>query len=230
MTDAASSCRPFVLLDWDNTLHDSARANLAALRDVLAEYDLRVSREDYLRAYTTDHRELYRRLGLADALIDDASRRWRALVARARPRLLPGVDDALERLASAGYRLGLLTSSPRAVAEAQVRALGLAARFSVAVFGDDQPPRPDPAPLVQALDLLGADPLEAALCSDTTADMAMAGSVGAWAVGIASFAFDAAALTAAGADETAPSFAAWAFRQPVPAPRAVAPRAGKAPG
>jgi hypothetical protein len=41
----------------------------------------------------------------------------------------------------------------------------------------------------------------------------MARRAGVWSIGIASFAFDEAELRAAGADETAPSFADWAARR-----------------
>jgi HAD superfamily hydrolase (TIGR01509 family) len=225
MPDSARTGRPFVLLDWDNTLHDAAGANFAALRDVLAGYGLRVTRQAYRRAYTVDYRELYHQLGLAASLVDEASRRWRARVIQAPVRLLPGVGAGLARLAAGGYRLGLVTSSPRAIAQRQVDEAGLGATFAACVFGDRQPPRPDPAPLHEALGILGAAPGETAFCSDTTADMTMARAAGVRAVGIASFAFDAGELLAAGAEETAPSFAEWVTRQP-----AVAPAGGTPPG
>lgn len=198
-----------VLLDWDNTLHDSAAVNFDALRRVLRARGIRVSDDAYRRAYTTDYRELYRRLGLPDGLIRAASDEWRRLVMDATPRLLPGADDALARLEAAGRTLGLVTTGPRALVERQLTRLGIAGRFRAAVFGDGGPPRPDPLPLHQALTQLEAAPREAALCSDTTADMRMAHAIGVRAVGIASFAFGPDALRAAGADETAPSVADW---------------------
>jgi HAD superfamily hydrolase (TIGR01509 family) len=198
-----------VLLDWDNTLHDSAAVNFEALRRVLAAHGVQVTDHDYRRAYTTDYRELYRRLGLPDDRIPAASARWRRLVADAAPRLLPGAGDALARLADAGRRLGLVTTGPRALVERQLTRLGIEGRFSAAVYGDGGPPRPDPLPLHQALTQLEATPREAALCSDTAADMRMARAIGVRAVGIATFAFGPDALRAAGANETAPSVADW---------------------
>src|ERR671918_1604552 len=65
-----------VLLDWDNTLHDSAAVNFEALRRVLAGRGLQVTDDEYRRAYTTDYRELYRRLGLPDEQIRAASDHW----------------------------------------------------------------------------------------------------------------------------------------------------------
>jgi phosphoglycolate phosphatase len=200
---------PFVLLDWDNTLHDSAGTNFAALEMVLRGYGLHVSPDAYRRAYTVDYRRLYRDLGLADELVNEASDRWRALVAGAEPRLLPGVVEALDRLQADGHTLALVTSAPRAVAERQVLRLGLLDRFAACCYGDGQPPRPDPQPVRDLLASMGAYPADALLCSDTAVDMQMAVAAGVRGIGIASFAFDAGALCAGGAVETAPSLHAW---------------------
>jgi HAD superfamily hydrolase (TIGR01509 family) len=198
-----------VLLDWDNTLHDSAGANFAALERVLGEYGVPVSEEAYRRAYTVDYRRLYAELGLAEEHVDEASRRWRRLVAEVEPHLLPGAGDAVARLRSSGVRLALVTSGPRTIVEGQLRALDLDGAFAATVFGEGQPARPDPAPLLDALRALDAAPGDAAYCSDTAADMRMGHACGVRAVGIASFAFDGPALCAAGARETADSLLAW---------------------
>jgi HAD superfamily hydrolase (TIGR01509 family) len=199
----------FVLFDWDNTLHDSAGTNFAALARVLSGYGLHVSPESYRRAYTVDYRRLYRDLGLAEERIEEASGRWRSLVAGAQPRLLPGAASALDILVEEGARLALVTSAPRAIVEPQLRALGLTGLFAVAIFGEAQPPRPDPAPLLAALRELGARPGDATYCSDTSADMRMGRAAGVHAIGISSFAFGPAMLCAGGAEATAPSVAAW---------------------
>ena len=201
---------PFVVLDWDNTLHDSAGTNFAALERVLAGYAVRVTPQDYRRAYSVDWRRLYTELGLAAEHLDEASAQWRRLVAQEQPRLLPGAAAALNRLRAAGTTLALITTAPRVVAERQVQGTGLGRIFAAIRYGDGQPPRPDPAPLLELLQEVGAQPSEAALCSDTTADMRMAVGAGVRAVGIVSFVFDGSALCAAGAEETASSVAEWA--------------------
>jgi len=205
-----------VLLDWDNTLHDSAGTNYGALARVLEEYGVAVSPDAYRRAYTVDYRRLYAELGLAADHVEEASRRWRRLVAQAAPRLLPGALEALDRLRADGSRLALVTSAPRPIVERQLAALHLEHAFAATVFGERQPPRPDPAPLDAALRDLGAAPEEAAYCSDTAADMRMARAAAVHAVGISSFVFDAPALCAAGADETAPSVLGWVNGEAVP--------------
>lgn len=205
------------ILDWDNTLHDSARINFAALRKVLRQYGIEITEADYRRAYTPDYRRLYERLGLPSTEIEAASDRWRALVSRAVPRMLPGADEGLDRLASAGIRLALLTTGPRPIVEPQLERLGLASRFAALMFGDGQALRPDPAPLRELVGRLGVEASAAILCSDSPADMRMARAAGVRAVGLTTFVADDTTLTKAGAHETAPTLLDWVERTLSPA-------------
>jgi phosphoglycolate phosphatase-like HAD superfamily hydrolase len=108
-----------------------------------------------------------------------------------------------------------VTAGVRTVVAPQLGRLDLEALLPVTVFGDDLPVhKPDPAPLRRALDALGVAhrPEHAAYVGDVPDDMRMAVAVGARAVGIASILGDPAELVAAGADEVAPSVAAWVDR------------------
>ena len=70
--------------------------------------------------------------------------------------LYPGVREALDALALAGYRLGLCTNKPLAPTRAVLRHFGLEALFPVVIGGDSLPvKKPDPAPLLAALEALG---------------------------------------------------------------------------
>jgi phosphoglycolate phosphatase len=201
-----------VLLDWDNTLHDSASVNFQALRTVLNRYGLRVDEDSYRAAYTTDYRLLYRRFGLAEDRIDEASEAWRALVAGEKPRLLPDAERAVERLSESGLRLALITTGPEAIVRRQLERTQIARRFELLSFGDGQPARPDPAPLRELLGQLQISAPDAVLCSDTPNDMRMAVAAGVRGVGLATFAFSEAELREAGAVETAKSLAEWVGR------------------
>jgi phosphoglycolate phosphatase len=129
--------------------------------------------------------------------------------------LLPGAGAAVRRLAGAGYRLGLVTAGHRDNVGGQLRRHGLEALLPVRVHGDDMAEtKPDPAPLRRAIRELGLGPegKDVTYVGDALDDMRMARAAGVHAVGIASVLGDAAALEAAGADETAPSVAAWVDR------------------
>lgn len=71
-------------------------------------------------------------------------------------RPYPGVSVMLERLAAAGFALGVATNKPEAPAEAILTALDLRAHFGVVIGGDSTARmKPDPLPLLTARDRLG---------------------------------------------------------------------------
>ena len=205
-----------ILFDWDGTLVDSLgplyRANLSVMRAFGRAYDEATHRA----SYEPDWRRMYRRLGVPEDRLDEANERWLAAYAGgASNALFPGVAGALDRLAATGVRLGLVTAGERAVVGPQLERFGLAGRFEVEVFGDDQPVhKPDPAPLRAALAGLGlADrPAATAYVGDFTDDMRMARSAGTRAIGVVSLLADRADLLAAGAHEVVTSVAEWTDR------------------
>jgi phosphoglycolate phosphatase-like HAD superfamily hydrolase len=207
-----------ILFDWDGTLVDSLGAFHAANSAVMAAFGLPFDVAAYRRNYVPDWREMYRRLGIPPDRIDEANMLWEdafgpdgeAVVAA-----FPGVVDALDRLREAGVVLGIVTAGIRAVVEPQLARTGLADLLPVRVFGDDLPVhKPDPEPLRRALRLCGHDrrPETSAYVGDAPTDMQMAVAVGARAIGIESVLGDPVDLRAAGADEVAPSVAAWVDR------------------
>jgi HAD superfamily hydrolase (TIGR01549 family) len=202
-----------VVFDWDGTLADTLRLMYLATEEVVAGFGMRLTWEDYCRFWTPDWRVLYRTAGLPEDLIEEAGRRWWAIYrGRDEAELLPGAEDALRRLHAAGYPLALVTAGHRDNVGAQLRRHGLEELLRVRVHGDDlREAKPHPAPLLRAVRELGLGTEAAGIAyvGDALDDMRMARAAGARAVGIDSVLGDAAALRAAGADETAPSVAAW---------------------
>jgi phosphoglycolate phosphatase-like HAD superfamily hydrolase len=209
-----------ILFDWDGTLADSLGALFAANVAVMAAFGLPFDEARYRSHFSPDWRVMYERLGVPPERMDEANDLWTAAYEGGRrTRLLPGVRDALARLSAAGHRLGLVTAGDRGIVEPQLARLGVARYLEVAVFGTDLPAqKPDPAPLVRALDLLAADrdpaaaPDGAVYLGDTVEDVLMARAAGVRAVGIPSAIGTAAALGAAGADELVESVPAWVDR------------------
>jgi phosphoglycolate phosphatase len=202
------------LFDWDGTLADSLglffRANAAVMHELGVPFD----EEAYRRHYTPDWRIAYRRFGVPEERLEEASVRWRRhFDARSlETRAIPGAVEAVGRLVAAGVLTGIVTAGDRVVVEPQIEAFGLGAVVAVRVYRDDlEATKPDPAPLRLALDRLGLGdrPADAVYVGDAPDDMRMARSVGSRAVGIPSMLGDEPALIAAGADEVAPSVAAW---------------------
>jgi HAD superfamily hydrolase (TIGR01549 family) len=203
-----------VLFDWDGTLADSLeiffRANEAVMTVIGVPFDAVL----YRRLYTPDWRIVYRRLGVPDERLDEANALWQehfnARGGETRP--LPGAFEALERLAAAGLRLGIVTAGDRVVVEPQIGRFGLDELLTARVYADDCPvAKPDPAPLRLALERLGTGkPARAAVyVGDAPDDMRMARAAGTGAVGITSMLGDRDELLAAGADVVAASVGEW---------------------
>lgn len=200
-----------LILDWDNTLHDAAGAFFRALRTVMEGRGTPLDAATYRAAYDPDYRVLYARLGVPADEVDALSVQWRRLVRAAEPRLIPGAGPALERIRAAGVPCAIVTAAPRGQVERQLAATGLAWLPAV-VCGGEAAPRPDPAPLRRAVERIEAAKEPIVYVGDTAADMQMAVAAGVRGVGVAGFSSTEATLRAAGAVETAPSFAAWASR------------------
>lgn len=200
-----------ILFDWDGTLADSLGAFYRANAAVMEAFGLPFDEALYRRFYAPDWRVLYRRLGVAETRLGEAAELWQGHFSIDGARLFPGVRAALTDLVAAGYRLGLVTATERAVAEPLLRRFRVDGLIGQCVFADDLDVyKPDPAPLRLGLAGLGIeDPSDATYVGDVPDDMRMARAVGTGAVGIVSLLGDAADLVAAGADDVHPSVASW---------------------
>ncbi|SDH47780.1 phosphoglycolate phosphatase [Roseospirillum parvum] len=91
----------------------------------------------------------------------------------------PGVIDQLDRLARQGVKLAVCTNKPEAASHTLLKALGLAGYFGAVVGGDTLAVRkPDPAPLLAAIERVGGDPADAVLIGDSAHDVATARAAG----------------------------------------------------
>ncbi len=98
-------------------------------------------------------------------------------------RLYPGAMAAVEDLRAAGYRVGICTNKPEALAEALLVRLGVRDAFASLIGADTLPVRkPDPAPLWAAIARAGGDPAQAILVGDTRTDRDCARAAGVAAV------------------------------------------------
>ena len=95
-------------------------------------------------------------------------------------RPYPDVPETLGALAAAGWRLGVCTNKPTALAARLLDDLGLGPRFGGAVVGGDATPerKPHPAPLLMALDRLGVPAASAAFVGDSGTDALTARAAG----------------------------------------------------
>lgn len=200
-----------IVFDWDGTLCDSLPAIYDANRQVLEEYGLPFDAARYRAAYTPDWRVMYQRLGIPDASMDAAGRRWLELYAEAAESgLLPRVRESLERLVAAGFVLGLVTAGDRDVVGSQLQRFDIAHLIRSRVYGTDEiaaKPHPDPLlRVLQELDRAG-HVARARYVGDVPDDMRMARAVGAIGIGIEGAMASSDVLVEAGATYVYPRVA-----------------------
>lgn len=95
-----------------------------------------------------------------------------------RTQFYPGVPEALDALAAAGYLMAICTNKPEVPARAVAEHFGLTARMGAIVGGDTLAVRkPDPAPLHHAIRALGRNEVLYVGDSETDADTARAAEV-----------------------------------------------------
>ena len=177
--------RRAVLFDWDGTLVDSAERTFRCYARVFAVYGIAFDRAAFERTYSPDWYRTYAQVGLPPEDWTEADARWIACYESEPSELVAGARAGLERLASSGLRLGLVSSGDGARVRGELAALELEPLFAAAVCGGETARRkPHPEPLLVALGHLGLAPAECAYVGDSPEDVEMAKAAGAFAVGI----------------------------------------------
>ena len=174
-----------VLFDWDGTLVDSAAKSYRCYVEVFAVYGIDYDRDTFARTYSPDWYRTYADVGLPREAWTEADARWLDCYETEPSLLLPGACEALERLAARGIVQGLVSSGDPGRVRREIVALGLAPFFATVVCGGETERRkPDPQPLLVALERLGVAPTQAAYVGDSPEDVMMANAAGVFAVGI----------------------------------------------
>lgn len=94
-------------------------------------------------------------------------------------RLFPGVREVLEGYRREGVGLGVCTNKPEMITRMILEALGVAELFGAVLGGDTlDAKKPDPAPLIAALQRLGCGPADGLMVGDSGADANAARAAG----------------------------------------------------
>jgi phosphoglycolate phosphatase len=197
-----------ILFDLDGTLVDSVPDLAAAVNALLAEHGRPPLSPAQVAGMVGDGApKLVERAlsmsGLAALPPAPALARFLALYeanATVLTRPYPDVPEVLATLREAGHRLAICTNKPERATRAVLEGLGLARFFTVVLGGDSLTARkPDPAPLLAALDRLGASRARAAMVGDHHNDVLAAQAAGI-AVIFARYGYGGAAPGAPAAD------------------------------
>jgi len=162
-TGAAGAPLALVLFDLDGTLADTAPDLAAAANACLSARGREPLPLGELRPWASHGARglLHRAFGLApgdpdyEALRVEFVQRYESALC-VHTTLFAGVETLLARLDAAGLRWGIVTNKVSRLTNPLVRLLGLDARAACIVSGDTAVrPKPDPAPILHALDQCG---------------------------------------------------------------------------
>ena len=203
-----------LLFDLDGTLVDSVPDLAAAVNKLLAELGRPALGEARIAAMVGDGvaKLVERALAASGAGIPlpAALDRFLAFYEAEPTRLTrpyPGVPGVLAELAAAGWRLAVCTNKPERATRAVLGGLGLDRFFGVVLGGDSLAARkPDPAPLLLALDRLGSASADAAMIGDHRNDVLAARAAGMPVI-FARYGYGAATLGHEAPDAVIDSFA-----------------------
>jgi phosphoglycolate phosphatase len=177
--------RPAALLfDLDGTLVDSARDIAAALSRLSTSRGGGDIAVQDVRSLVSQGVTILVRQALGTLARDDITdvTEFRAILAELPPdpeSIYPGVTESLSLLSENDRPMAIVTNKPEQLSRLLLDQLGLAHFFRVIVGGDTLPmSKPDPAPLLHALGLLGATRDAALMIGDSAVDADAAKAAG----------------------------------------------------
>jgi pyrophosphatase PpaX len=178
---------PVVLFDLDGTVIDSGAIILASMRHAAKEVlGVEPADEDLIAAVGGPGLEAQMH-ALAPDRVEELVTVYRAHNEPLHDGLAccPGVEDVLVRLKDEGRRLGIVTAKRRKTVELAFDQLPLEHLFETVVGGDEtKHHKPDPEPLLLALERLDADADEAAYVGDAPFDVKAAKAAGLFSVSV----------------------------------------------
>ncbi len=178
---------PVVLFDLDGTVIDSGAIILASMRHAAKEVlGAEPPDEELMSAVGGPGLEAQMH-ALAPERVEELVTVYRAHNEPLHEGLVccTGIDDVLVRLKNEGRRLGIVTAKRRKTVELAFDQVPLAHLFETVVGGDEtERHKPDPEPLLLALERLDARPEEAAYVGDAPFDVKAAKAAGLFSVAV----------------------------------------------
>lgn len=176
MNRAADRTYSGILFDLDGTLVDSLELILSSYRHTIKEHLGRtIPDEEWMRTMGMPLRIQLRSFTDSPQLLESMFQTYIEHNQRNHDRLLrpfPGMQGVVAALRNAGYRMGVVTSKIREHAWRELRAFGMDGYFDGMVSADDVArPKPDPEPVLKALEALELPAQEALFVGDSLFDL-----------------------------------------------------------
>jgi pyrophosphatase PpaX len=177
-----------VLFDLDGTLIDSGAIILASFKHATQTVLRREIAEAELAALVGGSSLHDQMRAIDDSQVDELVRVYREHNEPLHDELetFEGIERVLAELHGQGRRLGIVTAKRRKTVELAFAVLPLERYFDAVVTSDmTERHKPDPAPVLAALELLDAEPAGAAFVGDSPFDVGAGKAAGVYTVAVA---------------------------------------------
>jgi len=178
---------PTVLFDLDGTLVDSGAIILASFKHAARTVLARDVEEEQIAALVGGSNLHDQMRGLSPAHVDELVRVYREHNRPLHDELeaFEGVEELMETLSKQGRKLGIVTAKGRQTVDLAFAVLSLERYFDAVVTADmTDRHKPDPAPVLKALELLESEPADAAFVGDSPYDIAAGKAAGVFTVAV----------------------------------------------
>jgi pyrophosphatase PpaX len=178
---------PTVLFDLDGTLVDSGAIILASFKHAARKVLARDVEEEQIAALVGGSNLHDQMRVLSPAHVDELVRVYREHNRPLHDELeaFDGVEELMETLSEQGRKLGIVTAKGRQTVDLAFAVLSLERYFDAVVTADmTDRHKPDPDPVLKALELLETEPAEAAFVGDSPYDIAAGKAAGVFTVAV----------------------------------------------
>jgi pyrophosphatase PpaX len=176
-----------VLFDLDGTLVDSGAIILASFKHAARTVLARDVEEEQIAALVGGSNLHEQMRVLSPAHVDELVRVYREHNRPLHDELeaFEGVEELMETLSKQGRKLGIVTAKGRQTVDLAFAVLSLERYFDAVVTADmTDHHKPDPAPVLKALELLESEPADAAFVGDSPYDIAAGKAAGVFTVAV----------------------------------------------
>jgi pyrophosphatase PpaX len=178
---------PTVLFDLDGTLVDTGAIILASFKHAARKVLARDVEEEQIAALVGGSNLHDQMRVLSPAHVDELVRVYREHNRPLHDELeaFDGVEELMETLSEQGRKLGIVTAKGRQTVDLAFAVLSLERYFDAVVTADmTDRHKPDPDPVLKALELLETEPAEAAFVGDSPYDIAAGKAAGVFTVAV----------------------------------------------
>jgi pyrophosphatase PpaX len=178
---------PTVLFDLDGTLVDSGAIILASFKHAARTVLARDVEEEQIAALVGGSSLHEQMRALDPAHVDELVQVYREHNRPLHDELeaFDGVEALVETLSRQGRKLGIVTAKGRQTVDLAFAVLPLEQYFAAVVTADmTERHKPDPEPVLKALELLGSAPGTAAFVGDSPYDVGAGKAAGVFTVGV----------------------------------------------